>query len=295
MQKLSLAILVTNYNTWELVQRCVEACNRQDHGHFDSLLVYDDCSQSEFPGGFPAGTRIHRGLQNLGLTRALNVAFGLISEDIVVLFDSDAYPTTPFCDEVKGMFEQNPRLGLLGLRTVGESGRPTESFTSEPNIWSLLLGQLLYAKMERLFRDKSGRISVFTCAMAIRKAAFQEVNGFDPNFDWLDLDHDFSMRINRSQWQTIIAQGSRVFHEGGGTKQLTRKRVERFYRTRWYLLGKFNRLPFKKLVKTLVLARLCAEYLVIICLGPILFPDKVVLEDKVEGRRELISFCFRNY
>jgi hypothetical protein len=60
-------------------------------------------------------------------------------------------------------------------------------------------------------------------------------------------------------------------------------------------LGKFNRLPFKKLVKTLVLARLCAEYLVIICLGPILFPDKVVLEDKVEGRRELISFCFRNY
>jgi GT2 family glycosyltransferase len=293
--KPSVAILVTNYNTWELVQRCVEACYRHDEGRFDTLLVYDDCSQTQFAGGFPATTRVCRGPTNLGLTKALNVAFGLISEDIVVLFDSDAYPTIPFCDEVKKMFEENPNLGLLGFRTVGQAGRPTQSYTTEPNIWSLLLGQALYSKTERWFRDKSGRVSIFTCAMAVRMTAFKELNGFDANFDWLDLDHDFSMRMNRSRWQTAIAPVARVFHEGSGTPQLVRNRVLRHYKARWYLLDKFDRLPLKSLSKILILCRLCVEYVIFLGFGPILIRNKAVLGDKIQGRRELIVFCLKNY
>jgi GT2 family glycosyltransferase len=231
----------------------------------------------------------------VGLTKALNIAFGLISEDIVILFDSDAYPTTPFCDDVMEMFENDPSLGLIGLRTIGRTGNPTESYTSEPNIWSLLLGQAFYAMTERWLADNSERISVFTCAMAVRKAAFLELNGFDENFDWLDLDNDFSMRMNRSHWKVEMAPGPRIFHEGGGTPQLTRSRVLRFYKCRWYLLRKFQRLPVRRLVKMLILLRLCAEYLILLGLGPILFRNKSVREDKIQGRRELIEYCFDNY
>jgi GT2 family glycosyltransferase len=131
--------------------------------------------------------------------------------------------------------------------------------------------------------------------MAVRKTAFQELNGFDENFDWLDLDHDFSMRMNRSHWKVAVAPGPRAFHEGSGTPQLTRNRLLRFYKTRWYLLGKFNRIPAKKLIKVLILGRLCAEYLILLGLGPLLFRNKAVREDKVQGRRELLSFCLRNY
>jgi len=295
VQKLSVAILVTNYNTWGLIQRCVDACYRLDEGNFDSFLVYDDCSQVAFAGSFPPTTRIYRGSQNVGLTKALNIAFEMISEDIVILFDSDAYPTTPFCDEVKRMFEANPDLGLVGLQTVGQDGRLTESFTSEPNFWSLLLGQALYAKTEKWLGDKSGRLSVFTCAMAVRRTAFQELNGFDANFDWLDLDHDFSMRMNRSRWQTGIACDSRIFHRGGGTPQFTSSRLLRFYKARWYLLNKFNRLPFKTLTKWLILMRLTTEYMIFLCLGPALIRNKSLLEDKIRGRRDLITYCFTNY
>lgn len=295
MQNLSVAILVTNYNTWKLVQRCVEACYRHDEGHFDTLLVYDDGSQTDFAGSFPAGTRVYRGSPNVGLTKALNIAFGLIFEDIVVLFDSDAYPTTSFCDEVRRMFEENPDLGLLGLRTVGQAGRATESYTSEPNIWSLLLGQALYAKTEKWLKDKSGRLSIYTCAMAVRMTSFQELNGFDANFDWLDLDHDFSMRMNRSHWQTAIATAPSVFHEGSGTPQLTRNRVLRFYKARWYLLNKFHRVPLKTLNKILILLRLSAEWLIFKSLGSMFIRNKLVLRDKIQGRRELIDFCVKNY
>lgn len=295
MQKLSIAILVTNYNTWDLIERCVDACYRHDQGNFSSLLVYDDCSQTDFAGTFPQTTRVYRGSTNVGLTKALNIAFGMISEDIVVLFDSDAYPVTSFCEEVRRMFQENPDLGLLGFHTVGKTGGKTESYTSEPNIWSLLLGQALYAKTERWLRDKSGRLSIYTCALAVRRSSFQQLNGFDENFDWLDLDHDFSMRMNRSEWQTAIAHDARIFHEGSGTQQLTRNRVRRFYKARWYLLRKFHRLPLETVSKYLILLRLCAEYAIFLSIGRFFLRDKLTLRDKIQGRRELIEFCFKNY
>ena len=295
MSELSLAIVVTNYNTWDLTQRCVENCYRHDAGHFDTLLVYDDCSSTEFDGSFPETTRLYRGSSNVGLTKALNTAFGLVAEDVVILFDSDAYPTTPFCNDLKKMFDNDPALGIVALRTIGRDGQRTESYTSEPNIWSLLLGQALYSKTGRWLADKSQRICVFTCAMAVRKAAFLELNGFDGNFDWLDLDNDFSMRMNRSRWKTEIAEGPRVFHEGGGTAQLTRNRVLRFYKARWYLLRKFHRVPVRRVIKVLILLRLCVEYLILLAFGPVLIGDKAKREDKIQGRRELIEFCFANY
>src|ERR1700752_4447301 len=130
MPKPSLAILITNYNTWELTQRCVERCYSNDEGHFDTLLVYDDCSAAEFKGSFPGTTRLYRGSPNVGLAKAYNLGFGLVSEDIVVGFYSDAYPTTPFCEDVKQMFENDPSLGLVGFHTIGRDWHPTESYTT---------------------------------------------------------------------------------------------------------------------------------------------------------------------
>jgi GT2 family glycosyltransferase len=291
----SLAILLTNYNTWPIAQRCVEACFAQDRGHFDSIHVYDDCSSVEFTGAFPAGTQLHQGSVNLGLTRALNAAFALLSEDIVVLFDSDAYPTTAFCDEARAMFAQDPDLGLVAFKTIGSGGRATQSWSSEANVWSLLLGQALYAKLEPWLADKSGRIAVFTCAMAVRKTAFDELHGFDEAFDWLDLDFDFGMRMNRSRWKVAVVPNARVFHEGGGAAQLTRKRVARYYKNRWYLLSKFRRIPMKPLIKWLIIARLAVEYAILLAAGWLLFPNPAIRHDKVTGRRELIRLCVETF
>jgi GT2 family glycosyltransferase len=293
--KPSLAILATNYNTWDLTTRCVDACVQQDAGHFDKLYIYDDCSTIPFTGTFPGCVQLIRGAKNLGLTRALNAAFASVEEDVVVLFDSDAYPTTPFCLEVSKLFEADPQLGLVALRTVGTSGAPSESYTTEPNLWSLLLGQALYAKFESSLADRSGRVSVFTCAMAIRKSAFDEIGGFDENFDWLDLDHDFSMRMNRSRWRVKIAPDARIFHEGGGTPQETRHRLLRFYKTRWYLLRKFDRIAMPLVAKWLILLRLSIEYAVLKIFGALLIKNRMSLKDKVEGRKALLKYCYTHY
>lgn len=292
---LSIAVLTTNHNTWNLVARCADDCYRQDNGHFESLTVYDDCSTAPNTATFSSNTRIIMGCPNLGLTRSVNRAVRLLSEDILVLFDSDAYPTTAFCDEVRSMFTAEGCLGLIAFHTVGKDGQRTESFSSEPNVWSLLLGQHLYARFEWLFADRTGRLSVFTCAMAFRRQAFDELGGFDEEFDWLDLDHDFSMRMNRSRWTVKTAENARMFHEGGGTSQSTRKRVLRFYKTRWYLLNKFGRVPFKRVVKWLILTRLGIEFIVLGMVELMIRSQRLSISDKRKGRGDLLAYCFQHY
>ncbi len=291
--KISIAILVTNYNTWDLTERCVRNCLECDVGNFKRLLVYDDCSTRERPKSFPAGVEVFRAEINSGLVKALNAAFRQINEDVVVVFDSDAYPTTPFCKEVSEVFAKDPMLGMVAFKTIGREGKPTESYSTEPNIWSILLGSALYAKAERWLCDKSGRISVFTCAMAVRREAFEEVGGFDEDFDWLDLDHDLSMRMNRSQWKLTIVSTATAYHEGSGTPQLTRERVNRFYKARWHLLDKYDRLPMRRLTKILIIMRLFGEYLCLVTIGRAIFRDKSTREDKVRGREDLLRLCLR--
>jgi len=294
-RKPTVGILLTNFNTWDISKRCVDACYQHDAGNFDQVLVYDDHSSIPMNVTFPEGVEVFVAEQNLGLTKSLNIAFAKMRTDIIVLFDSDAYAVTPFCDTVRAAFTSNENLGLLGLRTVDENGNPTESFTTEPDQWSIILGQALHAKCEKLLSDKSGRHSVFTCAMAVRKSAFMELEGFDENFDWLDLDHDFSMRVNRSKWMVEIDPTIRVFHKGGGTPQMTRKRVLRFYKNRWYLLRKYNRISAPSLAKALILFRLSVEYSVFKILGPAFIRNREVLRDKIEGRKEIRKYCFENF
>ena len=286
-----VAVVITNYNSWALTRQCVQCCLDQDGERIGTLLVYDDCSADTSPLGFPQNVTMFRSPINRGLTKSLNAAIRMTSEEFLVIFDADAYPITSFCETVTEMFSKDPRLGLLAFHTIGKTGQSTESYTTEPNFWTILLGQGLYARSEKWFRDRSGRLSVFTCAMAVRRKAFEDVGGFDEAFDWLDLDHDFSMRIARSGWGIAVCQGPRMFHEGGGSPQLMRHRILRFYKNRWYLLKKFDRLPAAALIRVLIILRLGIEYLTLVLFGKLLIRNPERLKDKILGRRALLSFC----
>ncbi|WP_420238518.1 glycosyltransferase family 2 protein [Telmatobacter bradus] len=291
----SIGIVLTSYNTWDLARQCVEACFQHDYGNFQSILVYDDCSPQEQDVEFPEGTQVERGQVNLGFSRALNTAIRTRNEEIVLVFDADARPQTPFCARVRDAFSKDPDLGLVVMNTVGSRGQRTESYRPEEGAMSLILGQGLYAWWKKIFPEDSRRLSFFTCALAMRKEAFQEVQGFDEDFEFLDVDMDFSMRMNRSRWRVRVLDGPVVFHEGGGTKRTTRKRVLMFYKSRWQLLNKFGMIWNRPVVKWMILFRLRGEYWILRLLGRFLFKQRDVYEDKLIGREELIRFCQQNY
>ncbi|HYO15548.1 MAG TPA: glycosyltransferase [Thermoanaerobaculia bacterium] len=295
MTDLTLGVVVTNYNTRDLTGRCLEKILAYREG-IDRILVVDDASPEGPPVPPDPAVEVRVNPANLGLVRSLNLAIRALGTDVAVLFDSDAYPLNEFPQRVRQLFGDDPDLGIAGFATVDEDGRPTGSTEAEPDAASLVLGQRLHALWTRLLPGSGdGLGSVYTCAMAVRTRAFEELGGFDEAFDWLDLDHDLCMRANRSRWRVAHAPEIVAFHRGSGTPQAVRHRVQRFYKNRWLLLRKFGKIRHPRLVRSLVLARLGAEYAALRLLGRAVARDPEALRDKLEGRRAVIRYCLRNY
>jgi GT2 family glycosyltransferase len=221
------------------------------------------------------------------------VALAAIKSDIVVLFDSDAYPLTPFFERVREHFERDVRLGQLGFRAQDEHGSQTESYFNEPTQWSLILGQAIYARVSRK-PVRQERLCVITGCMATRAAACAGVGGFDAEFDFLDVDVDYSIRLRRSGWKVEVDPSIAVFHVGGGTQQLMRHRVLHFYKSRWRLLRKHALMPSPRLARVVILARLACEKFIFEFFGRILFASAEVRNDKILGRKELLAYCRAN-
>jgi FkbM family methyltransferase len=241
-RSLSVGVLVTSYNAPEQTARSLDAVLRESNGHVEQIVVVDDASTPPFAYA-DARVVVIRNTENLGYVESVNRGFAAMTTDIVVLLDCDAYVN---------------QLGLAGFTLQNEAGQPTGSCDNEPTVWSLVLGQRLYAWTQKWRACRDSRV-YFSCAIAVRRECFFELGGFDPRFDFLDADIDFSMRVNRSRWHTRVGDGLRAVHEGSGSPQSTSQRVVRFYVNRYELLRKHELLGNPVLAQAGVLIRTAAE------------------------------------
>jgi GT2 family glycosyltransferase len=291
---LTVGVMVLNYNTWEIALRAMDAAVELSYPTVTEFLLFDDGSPAPPPEGIDPRIQVMLGGVNRGFAKALVVAFAQMKSDIVVVFDSDAYPLSSFAEQVREHFEADERLGQIGFQALDENGVPTESFWREPSQWSLLLGQGLYARLPHKPLGPTNLCAMAGC-MALRMTTYAQVGGIDENFDMLDLDLDYSMRVRRSGWKVIPDRSLTVFHVGGGTPQLTRKRILRWYKCRWYLLRKHALIQFPRLAKAIILMRLQIERLMLVVFGGFLYKNPEILADKLIGRQDLITYCSENY
>lgn len=293
---LSVGVLVTNYNTWSLAVACAREHRRLHEAALGQVLLLDDCSPNLPPDDLPENVAIVRNERNLGFSASLNKGIRLLGTDIVLIFDADAFPLMPYLNAVRAAFEAEPRLGLLGFRTEDERGVPTAAWHPEPGALSLWLGLPLWSRWLRWFGKSGGPLCITTAAMAVRREAFDDVGGFDEQLNWLDVDFDFSMKINRSAWTlrpepTLLAR-----HDYGGTPMSSTDRLVKFYGSRWYLLRKYKIISHAQPAKTAILLRLAAEWAFLRLFGRIRHRgDPAGYRDKLDCRRRLFTHAWRHF
>lgn len=157
------------------------------------------------------------------------------------------------------------------------------------------MGQALYARVGPWIERPEKRVVLWLCTLGVRSTAFEELGGFDEEFDLLEVDIDLSMRVHRAGKRLRLLPDVVAFHTGGGTPMLLSHRLLRFYANRWRALGKHRKMRYPWACKSAILLRLCVERLVLRLLGKRLFPDAAVRRDKLQGRDRVIRYCRRNY
>ena len=293
---ISISALITNYNTWQLTADCVRELEKWSNENLAEILVIDDASEQNFPEHLSDKVRVIHNPENRGYVASVNIGFSHLKDDVIILFDSDAYPLMDLTQSLSSLFASNSQLGAVGFQLVNEEGQPTGSYCTEPNILGLLLGQKLEALYQSWFqKTKELPLCLHSCGMAIRRIAFEEVSGFDEGFDFLDADIDFSMRLRAGGWYVQIDPSLVAHHKGGGSFQSTAKRVLRHHRNRWRLLLKHEHLALPWLLKIGLVTRHALEYGFLGIMGKVLIKEPTILRDKLHGRRQLLNEVWSGY
>ena len=296
MQSLTIGVVVTNYNSWDIALECVRAHLLHAGDGIEQIILVDDHSDQSYEGSpLDPKIKIIRNEKNLGFVKSVNIGFSHLVTDLVLLFDADASPLMDYREIIQREFGENAKLGVLGFATYGKDNQITGSADHEPEVLSLVLGQQIDRLYKKYLRKPTESVVVYSCAMAVRRKAFAAVEGFDENFDWLEPDNDFCIRISKQGWLVRYSPEIRAFHEGGGTPQRASDRVLRYYKNKWYLLRKHGLVKKVSLVRALILLRLRVEYLLLLMFGRLVFVDRDVLTDKLSGRKKIISYCKENY
>jgi len=235
-----LSVVVPTRNTRQLTLACLAAlaaaaAARPELGGVEVVLVDDagDDGTAEAVAARHPDVRLLRLERQAGFTRAANHGLAAAAGGVLLLLNSDA--------EVGGdgrglaallaRFAAEPRLGIAGAALRYPDGTPQWSGGGEPTAaWLFALASGLPGLLARLpryrrLRPASGTRAataadvawVTGAAMAIRRAAWEEVGPLDEGFRFYAQDLDLCLRARQAGWTVAVVPDFEVIHHHGAT------------------------------------------------------------------------------
>jgi N-acetylglucosaminyl-diphospho-decaprenol L-rhamnosyltransferase len=220
MARSELAVVIVSYNTRELLVRCLSTVARQGY----AVTVVDNAStdgsaqvaRTQFPS-----VRVLELPQNLGFGGAANCGIEATEEPYVLLLNPDASPRDDQAiHSLLACARRHPDAGVLGPRLVDAEGTVQPSRLGVPTGWwagspalttagAGLLGRLLLRLPTRSDHFLVGAV------LLLRRAAFRDVDGFDPAFFMFGEEIDLCLRLHRAGWKIHLCRDSVFVHVGG--------------------------------------------------------------------------------
>jgi GT2 family glycosyltransferase len=227
------AVAIISWNTRDLLRNCLRSvlanrCNEVivvDNGSADGS---PEMVRSEFPA-----IRLVINPNNPGFGAAANRAFALTSAPYVLLLNADTALRPDGVSAIAAYLDHHPAVGLLGPRLVHPDGRLQSSCSNFPHPLlplvkskglTRLVGRMPLVRgrfLDTWDHDKPRKVPwVVGAALAIRRRAFEAVDGFDERFHLYFEEPDLCRRMLLAGWETHFAPVTDVIHvEGASTQQ----------------------------------------------------------------------------
>jgi GT2 family glycosyltransferase len=212
----SLSVVVVNWNSGALLERCLEALAKQTLRP-DLVLVVDNGStdqSADCVGRFPSFSLVRAG-QNLGFAAGNNLAFRLCNTDLVALLNPDAFPAETWLEWLVAAAKVYPGCASFGSRQLS---------ADDPRIVDGI-GDF-YHLTGRVWRERHGRVQgpedlvpreIFSpCAAAAlyRRKAVEAVGGFDEDYFCYVEDVDLGFRLRLAGYSARYVPEAVVLHCG---------------------------------------------------------------------------------
>lgn len=206
----------------------------------DEVVVVDsgssDGSYEAAEAAAPSAVRLR--LANVGFGRAANAGAAAVPDaDVLVVANADTRFPSGAVRLMADFLERRPEVGIMGPLVRFPDGRLQLSARAFPSI-AQAIGHALLGfwrpenRWTRAYRltdwDHTTERAVdwvSGCCIAVRRAAFDEVDGFDPAYFMFVEDVDLCARMGAAGWKVVFSPVAEVVHAIGGSVSRRRFRM----------------------------------------------------------------------
>jgi len=236
-------VIVVNYNTADLLERCLEALRATQLDRPCTVFVVDngsrDASVARVRERFPEVVLLETGA-NVGFARANNLALrrvlAFVPEQVrrahaVLLVNSDCFVEPETIQRLVGVLDREPDVAVVGPKLVLPDGRLDlacrRSFpTPATALWKLtglarvFPGSRRFARYNLTFCDPDEPLDVDAVSgacMLVRLQAVVEAGLLDEAYFMYGEDLDWAYRIKQRGWRVRYEPAARAVHLKGGS------------------------------------------------------------------------------
>lgn len=281
-----LSIIIVNYNGGGRVLACLESISTLPCRRPFEVIVYDNASRDDsadlIAARFPSVTLI-RGSDNLGLCVAFNTAVRQCARaPILLALDNDTRVLEGALDAMLDFLEQRAEVGAVGSNLYNPDGSLQHAVRRFPRALSGVFSRRGF--LTRLFPNNPvARQDLMTdyrnaeqpfaidwhsaASLMMRRAAFDQVDGFDEKFFVYWSDADLCARIHAAGYEVYNVPAAKIVHDeslAGRKGRLNARMVIDFHRGAYLFYFKHRLRSRANPLTPLVWLGLAARALVII-------------------------------
>jgi len=261
MSNIVLSIIIVNYNTSILLQKCLNSIKQTCKKiNYEILIIDNNSSDDSYKIIYnykDLNIYLIRNDENKGFPVANNQALKIAKGDYILLLNPDVELTPKTVEKIINYLSNNPQVGIGGPKVLCTNGKLQNTPIFFPNFFDIFFGVFFLNKLfpkSKIFNrscissydyKESKEVDMVSgCFLLLRKKVYDEIGGLDKNLFFIE-DVDFCKRAKNKGWKVIYFPSSEIYHYGGGSSKSNR-----------YFIVYFSRrsriLYFKKYYNTLI-------------------------------------------
>lgn len=244
-----VSVIVVNWNTRSLLERCLAAVQANAGPLSVELIVVDNASSDDSVAmvlaRFPEA-RLIANAENVGFARANNQGLAAAAGRYCLLLNSDAFLDAGALERLVQYLDAHPRAGAAGPRLRYEDGSLQRSCFAFPTLWTELWQALWLDRLfprSRVFGrywmtywdvDDTREVdSLMGAVLILRREAIDQIGGLDETFFMYSEEVDLCYRLRQAGWQNHFVHTATAMHLwGGSARQVPAQTFLRLYRSR---------------------------------------------------------------
>jgi N-acetylglucosaminyl-diphospho-decaprenol L-rhamnosyltransferase len=239
-------IIVVTHNSRDCIRACLQAL--VTFPQWKVVMVDNNSTDDTFQEAGASGLEvlILSNSHNVGFAGAVNQAAKVAEGNVLVILNPDTIATAGSLDKLGDALRAD-MVGAAGGLLLGADGLPQKGFTVRrfPSIGSMLAEVLLvnrawpsnpwnvrYRCLDLDYRTAQEVEQPAGACLAVKRQAWDEINGFDEGFFpvWFE-DVDFCRRLRDKGWKIVYCPDAIFSHSGGHSVSGLAFRDRQYY---WY-------------------------------------------------------------